>query len=367
MTDAATLEAIRRVEQTPLNQLVNVSVDDVQAQMDALLSPENDSASFYRRWETQQWAVSDLDFEQDKRDWANIPPPVQATLRTTMTLFFLGEQIVTDTLAPVLHAAPGEDERIFLATQIADEARHTVFFDRYFDEVLGHAGGIRSALANFGPAAREGYRRIFYGELPDALVRCRLEPKDPVAFVEAVVTYHLVIEGYLALGGQRNTLRLLRRIGILPGFVAGFTAVARDESRHIGFGVLTLRRRVLENAEMGRVIARKVHHLLEPAVRVVVGPDEKLPFKHITEVPEPMRINALEARDFAIDSLTKRLRAAELAEQAVDEVARRMTSLYNQMWVEYEQNHGVEHPVRHWQRESAAQPFQPASGRRGAA
>ena len=354
MTDAATLEAIRRVEQSPLNQLVNVSVEDVQAQMDALLSPENDSASFYHRWETQQWAVSDLDFERDKRDWASIPPPVRATLKTTMTLFFLGEQIVTDTLAPVLHAAPREDERVFLATQIADEARHTVFFDRYFEQVLDHRGGIRSALANFGPAARQGYHRIFYSELPEAIDRCRLAPKDPVAFVEAVVTYHLIIEGYLALGGQRNTLRLLRKIGILPGFVAGFTAVARDESRHIGFGVLALRRRVLENPEMGRVIARKVHHLLEPAVRVVVGPDEKLPFNHITDVPEPMRINALEARDFAIDSLTKRLRASELAEPEVEEVDARMRSLYDQLWAEYEHNHGVEHPVRHWQQATAA-------------
>lgn len=354
MTNAATLEAIRRVEQTPLNELVNVSLDDVQAQMDALLSPENDSASFYWRWESQQWAVSDLDFEQDKRDWANIPPAVQTTLKTTMTLFFLGEQIVTDTLAPVLHAAPREDERVFFATQIADEARHTVFFDRYFEEVLSHQGGIQSAMVNFGPAAREGYRRIFYKELPEAIDRCRLEPKDPVAFVEAIVTYHLVIEGYLALGGMRNTLRILRRVGILPGFVAGFTAVARDESRHIGFGVLALRRRVLENAEMGRVIVRKVHHLLEPAVRVVVGPDEKLPFNHITEVPEPMRLDALEARDFAIDSLTKRLRAAELTDQAVAEVGSRMRSLYDQLWAEYERNHGVEHPVRYWQRGRAA-------------
>ena len=289
MTDAATLEAIRRVEETPLNRLVTVSVDDVQAQMDALLSPENDSRSFYHRWETQQWAVSDLDFELDRRHWADIPPAVQKGLNTTLTLFFLGEQIVTDTLAPVLHAAPREDERIFLATQIADEARHAVFFERYFEEVLGHAGGIRTALADFGPASREGYRRIFYGDLPAAIDRCRLDPKDPVAFVEAVVTYHLVVEGYLALTGQRTTLRLLRRIGILPGFVAGFTAVARDESRHIGFGVLALRRRVLEDPEMGRVIARKVHDLLEPAVRVVVGPDERLPFDHVTEVPEAIR------------------------------------------------------------------------------
>jgi ribonucleoside-diphosphate reductase beta chain len=354
MTDAATLEAIRRVEQTSLNELVNVSVDDVQTQMDALLSPENDSASFYRRWETQQWAVSDLDFERDKRDWAAIPPPVQASLKTTMTLFFLGEQLVTDTLAPVLHAAPREDERIFLATQIADEARHTVFFDRFFDEVLAHEGGIRTALVNFGPAARAGYQRIFYKELPEAIDRCRLDPKDPVAFVEAVVTYHLIIEGYLALGGQRSILRLLRKIGILPGFVAGFTAVARDESRHIGFGVLALRRRVLEDAEMGRVIARKVHDLLDPAVRVVVGPDERLPFGHISEVPTPMRIDVLEARAFAIDSLTKRLRASGLSDQAVDEVGARMNALYEDLWDEYERTHGVEHPVRFWREQQAA-------------
>jgi hypothetical protein len=67
-----------------------------------------------------------------------------------------------------------------------------------------------------------------------------------------------------------------------------------------------------------------------------------------------MRINALEARDFAIDSLAKRLRAAELTDQAVDEVGSRMRSLYDQLWAEYEQNHGVEHPVRHWQHLAAA-------------
>jgi len=354
MTDAATLEAIRRVEETPLNELVNVSIEDVQAQMDALLSPDNDSASFYHRWETQQWAVSDLDFEQDKRDWGNIPPPVKSTLKTTMTLFFIGEQIVTDTLAPVLHAAPREDERIFLATQIADEARHAVFFDRYFAAVLGHEGGIHAAMVNFRPAARKGYQQVFYHDLPEAIDRCRLEPKDPVAFVEAVVTYHLIIEGYLALGGQRTTLRLLRKIGILPGFVSGFTAVARDESRHIGFGVLALRRRVLENPEMGRVIAKKVHDLLPAAVAVVVGPDEKLPFRDMSEVPDSFRINPLEAREFAVDSLTKRLQAAALTDAAVDDIGRRMFGLYDEYWTQYESNHGVQHPVRYWQQQEQA-------------
>jgi len=353
MIDAATREAIRRVEETPLRELVNVSVEDVTTQMDSLLSPELDSSSFYHRWETQQWAVSDLDFSADKAQWANIPPAVQKTLRTTMILFFVGEQIVTDTLAPVLHAAPLEDERIFLATQIADEARHTVFFQRFFAEVLGHEGGIHSAMLEFRPKTRAGYRRIFDVELVNAIDACRLEPRDPVAFVNAVVTYHLVIEGYLALGGQRTTLRLLRRIGILPGFVNGFTAVARDESRHIGFGVLALRRRVAENPELARVIARRIYDLLPAAVDVVVGPDEKLPFDDISEVPEPMRVNPLEARDFAIVSLAKRLRSCGLADPVVREIEAHMGTLYSRAWARYEENHGVEHPVRHWEREAA--------------
>jgi ribonucleoside-diphosphate reductase beta chain len=354
MNDTATIEAIRRVEETPLRELVNVSVEDVTVQMDSLLNPDLDSSSFYHRWETQQWAVADLDFSVDKQQWANIPSPVQKTLRTTMILFFVGEQIVTDTLAPVLHAAPLEDERIFLATQIADEARHTVFFQRFFEEVLDHEGGIHTAMQEFRPKTRAGYRRIFDVELVNAIDACRLDPKDPVAFVNAVVTYHLVIEGYLALGGQRTTLRLLRKIGILPGFINGFTAVARDESRHIGFGVLALRRRVMENPEMGRVIAKKIYDLLPAAVDVVVGPDEKLPFNDISEVPEPMRVNSLEARDFAIESLIKRLRAAGLADKVVEEIGDHMRSLYLKAWARYEETHGMEHPVRYWERLAAA-------------
>ena len=354
MNQSAVEEAIRRVETTPLRELVNVSVEDVQAQMDSLLNPELDSSSFYHRWETQQWAVSDLDFSQDVKDWANLPEPVQKQLRITMTLFFLGEQIVTDTLAPVLHAAPLEDERIFLATQIADEARHTVFFQRYFEEVHGHVGGIHSAMTELKPKTRAGYQRIFYEDLVNAIDKCRLDPKDVRAFVEAVVTYHLVIEGYLALGGQRTVLRILRRVGLLPGFVSGFTAVARDESRHIGFGVLALRRRVEADPEMGRVIARKVLDLLESAVSVVVGPDERLPFEHISEIPEPLRVDPLEAREFAIDSLLKRLRSAGLTEKACAEIGSTMFSLYDRLWDDYERNHDHQHPVRWYQQKSEA-------------
>ena len=62
MTAQSVLDAVRRVEEAPLKDLVGVSMEDVETQMDTLLEPEIDCASLYRRWERQQWAVSDLDF-----------------------------------------------------------------------------------------------------------------------------------------------------------------------------------------------------------------------------------------------------------------------------------------------------------------
>jgi hypothetical protein len=66
-----------------------------------------------------------------------------------------------------------------------------------------------------------------------------------------------------------------------------------------------------------------------------------------------MRVNALEARDFAIDSLTKRLRSSGLSDKVVDEIDVHMRSLYAAGWARYEENHGVEHPVRYWERVTA--------------
>lgn len=349
MTAESVLEAVRRVEEAPLNELVAVSVDDVETQMDHLLDPEIDSASLYRRWERQQWAVSELDFNKDKVDWANLMPGVAKAVQNTMTLFFIGEQAVTDTLAPLLHAAPYEDERIFLATQIADEARHTVFFQRFFEEVLGVGGGLHAALEAISPGATAGFRKIFEHQLIDSTELVRREPDNERAWIEGIVTYHLVIEGYLAVTGQRSLLRMFRNVGIMPGFTNGFTAVARDESRHIGFGVLALRRRVQKQPEVARIIALKVLDLLEPAVRTAVAPDRKLTVSDPREIPPPLRVNGIELREYAVSSLAKRLRSSGLSSQAVDEIRGQMMSLYDMAWSEYEKNHGLKHPVRFYQ------------------
>src|SRR5207248_9238135 len=117
MTAQSVLDVIRRVEESPLQDLVAVDITDVEVQMDHLLGKEITAESLYRRWETQQWAVADLDFEQDRKDWAGLSAGLQVAYRRTMTLFCIGERAVTDTLAPLLSAAPRDDERMFLGTQ----------------------------------------------------------------------------------------------------------------------------------------------------------------------------------------------------------------------------------------------------------
>ena len=53
------------------------------------------------------------------------------------SMFFYGEDAVTDGLSPYIDAAPKEEQKYFLATQQVDEARHSVFFHRFFKEVIG--------------------------------------------------------------------------------------------------------------------------------------------------------------------------------------------------------------------------------------
>ncbi len=67
-----------------------------------------------------------------------------------LSAFFVGEQRVAAELGPMMRAAPDEDMRLFLCTQIADEARHVAFFDRFYSEV-----GVLEADGAGGPPGRD--------------------------------------------------------------------------------------------------------------------------------------------------------------------------------------------------------------------
>src|SRR5687768_16813566 len=76
-------------------------------------------AELYRLWERQQWSVQDLDFSQDRIDWhERIPEEERYQRMYGLSSFFIGEQRVAAELGPMMRAAPDEEMRIFLCTQI---------------------------------------------------------------------------------------------------------------------------------------------------------------------------------------------------------------------------------------------------------
>src|SRR5919106_1593032 len=118
--------------------------DDFQATSDPALLESADRGEvnllsyeqLYNLWERQQWATQDLDFTQDRIDWhERIPEDERFQRMYGLSSFFIGEQKVAEELGPMMRAAPTEEMRIFLCTQIADEARHVAFFNRFYEEV----------------------------------------------------------------------------------------------------------------------------------------------------------------------------------------------------------------------------------------
>ncbi|MGH2808780.1 MAG: SCP2 sterol-binding domain-containing protein [Actinomycetota bacterium] len=196
----------------------------------------------YLRWERLNWKVSDLDFTQDRTDWLALDASYKERLLWTLAAFYVAEQRVAATLTPYVRAAPKLEQKIFLTTQCVDEARHAVFFDRWFQEVVAAGDGdlsvrLKSSRQWVGP----GFGPLFDGYLEDVTSELRENPDDLALFAKAIAVYHIVIEGVLALTGQKFILAWARDNGILPGFRAGFTAVARDESRHVSFGARVIR------------------------------------------------------------------------------------------------------------------------------
>lgn len=349
-------EVVGRVDGASLRDLGRIDIDDVYVQMDWLLESRPTPLDLYHRWERQNWSTQDLDFSQDAEQWAGMDGFLEGfrtELQRSFTLFFVGEQAVTDTLSPLVHAAPDEPSRIFLSTQLVDEARHSVFFSRFFEEVIGIRGGLSAALAALRDRVVESFKTIFDRDLVDATDAVRKNPSDYGAWVEAITVYHLLIEGMLALTGQKYLLSVVRELGIMPGFYTGFTAVARDESRHVNFGVRALMEAGIRDPSLLDRVEAAVFRLLEPSVRIVAAPDRRFVISP-QETPPNLQVNPYEVRAFSLTSLTKRLRVAGISSETCREITERGNRYYDKAWREYETIHGEEHPSRYFDRMAAA-------------
>src|SRR5712691_1872443 len=191
---------LERIARANLKELGDIRIDDVLSFIDRGIENMPSYMDLYRRWESQQWAVGDLDFTLDRQDWLEADDLDRKATLWSHRLFFNGEERVTSTLAPFVWAAPSPEIEIFLSTQMVDEARHTVFFDRWWHEVVGtDSKNLRELLVEIRPDTNEGYNELFYERLPSTAQRLASNPKDVETFIEGITLYHIVIEATLAL------------------------------------------------------------------------------------------------------------------------------------------------------------------------
>jgi hypothetical protein len=224
----------------------------------------------YRRWEEGNWKATELDFSEDRKGWDSLNAIQQKSALWIYSMFFYGEDAVTDGLSPYIEAAPKEEQKYFLATQQVDEARHAVFFHRFFQEVIGVEGDIAAGLQFTESNLGWGYRNVFgrLERMVEELHHDRSLPK----FAQAITLYHMVIEATMAQPGQHFIEDFFAKAGTMPGFSAGMEKVSRDEQRHIGFGVKVLAELFEESEECKEAVAELLREVLPYVTGVFVPP-----------------------------------------------------------------------------------------------
>lgn len=228
----------------------------------------------YALWERQNWRAHELDFSADREYWLVTPAEAQRHTAFSIGSFYVGEERVTADLAPFLLAAPSGEVEAFLATQLVDEMRHAVFFDRWASEVMGlESGSFRERLDEIEDRMLGPWHFLFDDSLREIANRIKDRPDDLELFVEGIVTYHMVTEGVLAMPGQRIMIEYTAEHDLYPGFNEGFRLVEQDEHRHIAFGVRFLKEVCDERPEMKEVIVRRLEELLPKAAEVFCPPE----------------------------------------------------------------------------------------------
>jgi ribonucleoside-diphosphate reductase beta chain len=290
--------------------------DDFQATRDPAVMSSADSGEvnllgydqLYKLWERQHWAVQDLDFTQDRVDWhERIEEEERFQRMYGLSSFFIGEQRVADELGPIMRAAPDEEMRIFLCTQIADEARHVMFFNRFYEEVgVLESDTLTARLEETSPHLNPNFHTLFDELLHTRVDRLAREPEDLETLVEAITLYHMIIEGMLALTGQHYIISYNEEQGMLPGFVEGFNNVARDEHRHVAFGARFLRDMSQRDPRYSEAITRMLVEAGPAADGVLVPP-------WYEEGMDLFGVSLDETREFAMKALERRLKVIGLA------------------------------------------------------
>jgi ribonucleoside-diphosphate reductase beta chain len=272
--------------------------DESQLSKVKLMDPQQ----LYELWERQQWSAHAIDLEKDKADWAAFDDDSRSHISWNLSSFFIGEERVTTQFSGLVRAYEDQSEEAFLTTQQADEARHAQHFNRFYEQVMGIDGTFEDRLAEAREHLNPAFVELFDGHLVEAQQRLLDDPADLEAKVDFVTTYHMIIEGTLALTGQFFIQDYLEKNDLLPGCLEGFLKISQDEHRHVAYGTWFLKQKCQDPAMRNRVRA-KLQELIPIATGVLVPPDAEDPYNY-----EILGYHSSETHQFAFNALSRRLK-----------------------------------------------------------
>jgi len=247
------------------------------------------------------WDPAAIDLAADRDHWARFAPEEREFILRTIALFQAGEEAVTIDLLPLIEAIAAEgriEEEMYLTSFLWEEAKHVEFFRRWLDQVP-------EARGDLWVYSTPSYSTLFTEELPRSMGALR-EDRSPAAQIRASTTYNMIIEGVLAETGYHGFRQSLQDVGLMPGLLEGITLVARDESRHIRYGVYLLNRLIAATPDGWEIMNDRMNELLGPAMGVVSEF-----WEHFDPDAGPFGQRMQTFLDFASAQFDKRMRVLE--------------------------------------------------------
>jgi len=222
------------------------------------------------------WNPSDIDLEQDKKEWQKLSSDEKEILLHLSSLFMTGEEAVTLDLLPLIRVLSVEgrlEEEIFLTSFLWEEAKHTEFFSIYVNDVFNTKPNHEKYHAPF-------YKKLFYENLHADLSRLDTDT-SPQAQLMAAGTYNMIVEGVLAETGYQAYYKMLSDNEILPGLQKGITHIRQDESRHIAFGIYLINRLLESHPRHVEMFEDHLSERLDDATNIIFEifkPYDEIPF-----------------------------------------------------------------------------------------
>ncbi|KJY22678.1 MULTISPECIES: ribonucleotide-diphosphate reductase subunit beta, partial [Streptomyces] len=294
------------LDDASLAEMPKLPLKDVLRHADLVTEQQPQPQALYERWEKQQWSAQAIELGPDREDFdKRLPKAARKMIEESIATFIIGEYTGLDLLGPILTGAPEERDHLYLGTQIADETRHTQLMLRLGEEILGLDPDPKRMLVQAWNMVTPAHQELSRVET-EIIRELQQHPSDYRRWLRAVALFHLITEGVLALVGQRAIVNSLHGIPLLAGLKAGFTAMCRDESRHVSFGLHALRQGVLEG------YGDDIREIVELAAPIALNIEEG---GEVDAAPQGLTMKQL-----GIESLYRQLRLIGIEKEFADHV-----------------------------------------------